>query len=39
MALTSEIQRLKEQMESLQVKLNNQTSYLQAVHSQLIKNK
>ena len=37
-ALNAEIHRLKERVESLQNKLNNQTSYLQAVHSKL-KNK
>jgi chaperonin cofactor prefoldin len=39
-ALNAEIHRLNERVNSLQNKLNNQTTYLQAVHNQIIsKNK
>ena len=33
-ALTAEVTRLRERVESLQIKLNNQTNYLQALHNQ-----
>jgi predicted RNase H-like nuclease (RuvC/YqgF family) len=33
-ALTAEVNRLRERVESLQIKLNNQTNYLQALHNQ-----
>ena len=32
-ALTAEVNRLRERVESLQIKLNNQTNYLQALHN------
>jgi uncharacterized coiled-coil DUF342 family protein len=38
-ALTAEINRLKERVDSLQNKLNNQTNYLQAIHNQINRNK
>lgn len=38
-SLTAEIHRLKERVESLQNKLNNQTNYLQAIHNQINRNK
>lgn len=37
--LNAEINRLKERVESLQNKLNNQTNYLQAIHNQLNRHK
>jgi polyhydroxyalkanoate synthesis regulator phasin len=38
-ALNAEINRLKERVDSLQNKLNNQTNYLQAIHNQINRNK
>jgi polyhydroxyalkanoate synthesis regulator phasin len=38
-ALNAEINRLRERVDSLQNKLNNQTNYLQAIHNQINRNK
>lgn len=38
-ALNAEIHRLKERVDSLQNKLNNQTNYLQAIHNQINRHK
>jgi len=38
-ALNAEINKLRERVDSLQNKLNNQTNYLQAIHNQINRNK
>ena len=38
-ALNAEVNRLRERVDSLQNKLNNQTNYLQAIHNQINRNK